>query len=134
MGGGMGAGIGGGMGHSNVSGTPNGNAGDNSQGASHAATEAGLNANAHAGLAGASKGVQIPGLTKGMTLTDSTGAVIGTISKVNRSSGGVVRTVLVSPDASTGLHRHTVPIRPDTISLTGGVATTTTLASSLKGK
>ncbi len=131
---GGGGGGGGGIGHGNDVGAASGNAGANRQGPSHAATEAGLNANAHAGLAGASKGVQIPGLTKGMTLTDSTGAAVGTITKVNRSAGGVVRAVLVTPAASTGLHRHTVPIRPDTITLTGGVATTTTLASSLKGK
>jgi hypothetical protein len=68
-----------------------------------------------------------------MTLTDANGNVIGTISRVIRSSGGVVRNVLVTPANTTGLHRHTLPVNPSTISLSGANATTTVTLSSLRG-
>jgi hypothetical protein len=65
-----------------------------------------------------------------MTVKDTTGATIGTVTKVNRSRDGRVRNVLVS---MAGARRHVVPLAPSTFSVSGGVATTTVLKSSIKG-
>jgi hypothetical protein len=97
-------------------------------------TTGGAHANSHSVVfgAGAPTG-PLAGLKAGMTLTDAHGQVIGTISRVIRASGGEVRNVLVTPASSTGLERHTLPVRPRTISLHGTGATTSLTLSSLRG-
>ena len=142
-GGGGGGGMGGGMGglgaHGDMGGM--GNHGedsttfrDNSQGPSNASPTGGANANSHSVVHGAGTPTgPLAGLTKGMTLTDANGATIGTISRVIRSKAGVVRNVLVTPASSTGLHRHTLPVRPSTITLSGTTAQTSLTLSALKG-
>jgi hypothetical protein len=82
--------------------------------------------------AGAPTGL-LAGLKAGMTLTDANGLVIGRISRVIRSSDGVVRNVLVTPASSTGLERHTLPVRPSSISLSGTTAKTSLKLSALRG-
>jgi hypothetical protein len=107
---------------------------DDSQGPSHTSTTGGAHANSHSVVSGAGAPTgALAGLKAGMTLTDAHGQVIGTVAKVIRSSGGVVRNVLVSPASSAGLRRHTLPVRPSTITLSGGTAQTSLTLSQLHG-
>jgi hypothetical protein len=92
------------------------------QGPAHAADQAIANANANAGLATGSAPGSLTGLAKGLTVKDSSGATLGTVSRIKRSHDGTVRTVLVA--GSAGEH-HTIRLAPDSLSVSGGVVTTT---------
>ena len=107
---------------------------DDSQGPQHVSTNGGAHANSHSVVAGAGAPTgPLAGLKAGMTLTDAHGQVVGTISRVIRSSGGEVRNVLVTPASAAGLHRHTLPVRPSSISLSGTTAKTSLTLSSIRG-
>jgi hypothetical protein len=58
-----------------------------------------------------------------MTVVDASGNTVGTVSRINTASGGRVVNVLVK--SSTGAR--TIPLSPSTMTVSGGVATTTSL-------
>jgi len=68
-------------------------------------------------------GGSLTGLTKGMSVVDLNGNTVGTVSRINTATGGRVVNVLVK--SSTGAR--TIPLSPGTMSVSGGVATTTSL-------
>ncbi|MGQ0590768.1 MAG: hypothetical protein ACT4N8_14785 [Sphingosinicella sp.] len=63
----------------------------------------------------------LSGLRAGLTVRNSAGVELGTIRRVNRSSDGTVRSVLVA--SAEG--QRTIPVRPGTLSISGDVVTTT---------
>lgn len=100
----------------------------NSQGPAHAADRALDRANQNSVLSGsASAGTSLTNLRAGLTVRDSTGATLGTISRINRSADGTVRNVLVK-SAKTG--RKTLALAPNTLTVNGDVVTTTRLSTS----
>jgi hypothetical protein len=130
-GGGFGGGVGGGHGHDFGAGLGPANSGrDNSRGPDNASNQALGKASQHSVLAGHGPRGSLAGLQVGQTLHDTNGATIGQIRRVVRSPDGTVRNVLVSTGSNK---RRVVRIAPGTITLAGGVATTTTLKSSLHG-
>lgn len=60
-------------------------------------------------------------LRTGLTVRNSAGVELGTIRRVNRSSDGTVRSVLVA--SAEG--QRTIPVRPGSLSISGDVVTTT---------
>lgn len=105
---------------------------EDSQGPVHASDRALERANANSVLSGSTGvGGSLMGLRTGLTVRDTTGAAIGTVTRVNRSSDGTVRSVIVSSDS--GRHR-TVRLAPESLSVSGDVVTTTKLATSIKGR
>lgn len=80
-------------------------------------------ANENSVLAGAERppAADLSGLRAGLTVRSSAGAELGTIRRVNRSSDGTVRSVLVA--SADG--QRTIPVRPNTITIDGDVVTTT---------
>jgi hypothetical protein len=68
-------------------------------------------------------GGSLAGLTKGMVVRDVNGNTIGTVKAINTASGGRVVNVLVKSSTSA----RTIPLSPATVSVSGGVATTTSL-------
>lgn len=60
-------------------------------------------------------------LRTGLTVRNSAGVELGTIRRVNRSSDGTVRSVLIA--SAEG--ERTIPVRPGTLSISGDVVTTT---------
>jgi hypothetical protein len=98
----------------------------NSQGPSHASDRALVRANENSVLYGTARVRALRDLDTGMVVRDTNGATIGTVSRVLRSGDGTVRNVLVrSADG-----QRIVPLAPSTLSLSGGVVTTTRLAAS----
>lgn len=94
----------------------------NSQGLQHASTTAIANANSASVLArGAVPSTSLPGLTTGLTVQNSSGTDIGTVSQVVTDSSGNVRLVVVT--SSTG---QTYRLAPSTLSISGSTVTTTT--------
>jgi hypothetical protein len=63
----------------------------------------------------------LAGLTTGLTVKTSSGTTLGTVSKVERSANGVVRTVLVR--TANGEHR-LLHLAPSSLSVSGDVVTT----------
>ena len=95
-----------------------------SQGPMHASATGIAHANSHSVLKGTTVvGGSLDGLTKGMTVVDANGNTVGTVSRINAASGGRVVNVLVK---SSTTHR-TIPLSPTKMSVSGGVATTTSL-------
>jgi hypothetical protein len=94
----------------------------NRQGPANAADPALQNANPNAALtpgqAGAS--ASLSALAEGMTVQSSTGTSLGTISRIERSPDGTVRTVLLTRPGANG----TVRLDPSTLSITGTTVTT----------
>jgi len=78
------------------------------------------NANENAGLSSATA-ADLSGLTTGLTVKDSTGATLGTVSKIEKSKDGTVRNVLV--ESATG--KRTIRLAPNSLSVSGDVVTTT---------
>lgn len=80
-------------------------------------------ANENSVLAGTERppAADLSGLREGLTVRSSAGAELGTIRRVNRSSDGTVRSVLVA--SADG--QRTIPVRPSTITIDGDVVTTT---------
>ena len=64
----------------------------------------------------------LPGLTTGLTVKRSGGATVGTVSRVVTGTDGRIRLVLAT---STG--GRTVRLAPNTLSISGGVVTTTSI-------
>jgi hypothetical protein len=97
-----------------------------SRGPAHASDRALTRADDNSVLYGTTRTRALSGLNTGMIVRDTNGATIGTVSRVLRSGDGTVRNVLVrSADG-----RRTVPLAPETLSLSGDVVTTTRLATS----
>jgi hypothetical protein len=95
-----------------------------SQGPYHASATGILHSNSHSVLKGTTVvGGSLDGLTRGMTVVDINGNTVGTVRGINAASGGRVVNVLVKSSTSA----RTIPLSPKTISVTGGVATTTSL-------
>ena len=96
----------------------------NSRGPERASPRALERANANSVLSGASRlRTDLGALAPGLTVRDASGATLGTISRVIRSSDGTVRNVLVQAQD----RRRTIPLRPDSLSLSGDIVTTTGL-------
>ena len=79
--------------------------------------------NAHAGLRTASANTgALADLKTGMTVQTTSGATLGTVSRVERSADGTVRNVLVTTASGA---RRVLRLAPSSLSVSGGVATTT---------
>jgi hypothetical protein len=96
----------------------------NGQGLQNANPRAISRANASSALArNAVPSVSLPGLTTGLTVNTSGGATLGTVSQVVTDSSGNIRLVIVT-NTTTG---QTYRLAPTTLSISGGVVTTTSL-------
>jgi hypothetical protein len=80
----------------------------------------------NAGPTSATAPADLSGLKTGLTVKDSTGATIGTVSKVQKTKAGKVRTVMVS--SADG--KRTMHLAPSTLSVSGDVVTTTSTSPS----
>lgn len=112
----------------NGSGSGQGQGRVNSQGPYHASPTGIAHANSHSVLAGgAVASTSLPGLTTGLTVQNSTGTTLGTVSRVVTDSSGNIRMVYVT--SSTG---QVYAVAPSTLSISGNVVTTssTTLTTS----
>ena len=69
---------------------------------------------------GSVAGTALPGLTTGLTVQNSTGTSLGTVSKVVTGTDGSIRLVIMT--SPTG---QTIRLAPSTLSISGGVVTTT---------
>lgn len=93
----------------------------NSQGPLHASPTGIAHANAHSVLAsGAVVSGALAGLTTGLTVNTSGGTTLGTVSQIVTDSSGNIRLVIV-----TSPNGQTYRLSPTTLSLSGGVVTTT---------
>jgi hypothetical protein len=96
----------------------------NSQGLQHANPRAISRANANSALApNAVAPAALPGLTTGLTVNNSAGVSLGTVSQIVTDSSGNIRLVIVT-NSSTG---QTYRLAPTTLSISGGVVTTTSM-------
>ena len=97
------------------------NARVNSQGPANASPTGIAHANEHSVLArGAVQATTLPGLTTGLTVNNSAGTSIGTVSRVVTGTDGTIRMVIVT--SSTG---QTFRLPANTLTISGGVVTTT---------
>jgi len=95
-----------------------------SRGPLHASETGISHSSSHSVLKGTTVvGGSISGLTKGMTVVDTNGNTVGTVARINTASGGRVVNVLVKSSTSA----RTIPLSPTTMSVSGDVATTTSL-------
>lgn len=95
----------------------------NSQGLQHASPTGISHANTNSVLGrGAVPSTSLPGLTTGLTVQNSSGTTLGTVSRVVTDSSGNIRLVIVT--SSTG---QTYRLAPTTLSISGGVVTTTSM-------
>jgi hypothetical protein len=93
-----------------------------SQGLQHASPTGIANASPNSVLARA--GVQasaLPGLTTGLTVQNSSGTSLGTVSQVITGKDGSIRAVVVTDTSGK-----TMTLAPNTLNISGGVVTTTT--------
>ena len=103
---------------------PNGTGRVHSQGPLHASATGVAHSSSRSVLKGTTVvGGSLDGLTKGMTVVDANGNTVGTVKRINAATGGRVVNVLVQ--SSTGAR--TIPLSPTTLSVSGGVVTTTSL-------
>lgn len=79
----------------------------------------------HAGPTSATAPESLSGLKTGLMVKDSSGATIGTVSKVEKTKAGKVRNVMVSSADGKTIH-----LAPSTLSVSGDVVTTTSTATS----
>lgn len=92
-----------------------------SQALMHASSTGIAHANFHSVLAGGTVvSGHLAGLTTGLTVNTAHGTTLGTISRIVTDSSGNLRLVIVT--SSTG---HTFRLMPTSLSLSGGVVTTT---------
>jgi len=92
-----------------------------SQGLQHASPTGIANASPKSVLArGAVQPTALPGLTTGLTVQNSTGATVGTVSQVVTDTSGNIRLVVVTTDSG-----QTLRLAPSTLTISGGVVTTT---------
>ncbi len=98
--------------------------GAHSQSLMHASLTAISRANGHSALARSSVATTaLPGLASGLTVKGNGGATIGTVSQiVTGRSDGRIRLVLAT--SSSG---RTIRLAPSTLSISGGVVTTTSM-------
>jgi hypothetical protein len=102
----------------------------NSRGPLHASSTGVLHSSGHSVLKGTTViGGNLAGLTKGMTVVDVNGNTVGTVRGINTASGGRVVNVLVKSSTTP----RTIPLSPSTLSVSGDVATTTSLRRHSKG-
>jgi hypothetical protein len=130
--GGVGAGAGAGLGagpsiggplQTNPGRTTREDARANRQGPAKAADPALQNANPNAALTPgqAPASASLSTLAEGMTVQSATGTSLGTISRIERSADGTVRTVLLTRPGRDGTTR----LDPSTLSISGTMVTTT---------
>jgi hypothetical protein len=98
----------------------------NSQGPAHAADRALDSANQNSVLSGSTSVGSLTNLRTGLMVHDSTGAMLGTVSRINRSADGTIRNVLVTGNSG---ERRMVTLAPETLSINGDVVTSTRLAT-----
>ena len=97
------------------------NARVNSQGPANASLTGIAHANSNSVLAqGAVSATSLPGLTTGLTVQNSTGASIGTVSQVVTGTDGSIRAVIVTSPTGQMLR-----LPPSSLSISGSVVTTT---------
>jgi hypothetical protein len=101
--------------------SPNSQAIEHSQGPANASPTGISHANQNSVLArGAVSGTSLTGLTTGLTVQNSAGTAVGTVSRVITGSDGSIRAVVV-----TGTNGQTYRLAPSTLSISGNVVTTT---------
>jgi hypothetical protein len=101
--------------------TVNTNVKANSQGVLHANPNGISHSSSSSALArGAVASTALPGLTTGLTVNNSSGASIGTVSQIITGTDGSIRAVVVT--SPTG---QTTRLLPNTLTISGGVVTTT---------
>lgn len=101
----------------------NASAGAKSQGLMHASFRAIERASPKSALArGAVQVSALPGLDTGLTVKGHGGATIGTVSRIVTGTDGKIRLVVVT--SPTG---RTIRLVPNTLSISGGIVTTTML-------
>ena len=94
-----------------------------SQGLQHASPTGIANASPKSVLArGGVQATALPGLTTGLTVQNSSGASLGTVSQVITGKDGSIRAVVVTDTSGK-----TMTLAPNTLSISGGVVTTTTV-------
>lgn len=98
----------------------------NSQGPAHAADRALERANQNSVLSGSTPVGSLANLRTGLMVHDSTGAMLGTVSRINRSPDGTIRNVLVTTNSGG---RRVIALSPDSLSINGDVVTSTRLAT-----
>jgi hypothetical protein len=97
------------------------NAALKSQGPANASVNGIAHANSNSVLArGAVSAASLPGLTTGLTVQNSAGVSVGTVSQVVTASDGSIRAVIVT--SPTG---QTLRLPPSSLSISGSVVTTT---------
>lgn len=95
-----------------------------SQGPMHASPTGIAHANSHSVLAaGAVASTALPGLATGMTVQTASGTTLGTVTRVVTGTDGTIRMVFVT--SSTG---QTFRLAPSSLTISGGVLTTTQIA------
>lgn len=95
----------------------------NSQGVMHASFRSIERASPRSALArGAVQASVLPGLNTGLTVKGNGGATIGTVSRVVTGTDGKIRLVVVT--SPTG---RSIRLLPNTLSISGGIVTTTML-------
>lgn len=100
---------------------PNSPALQNSEGPSHASPTGISHANQNSVLArGAVSSSTLQGLNTGMTVNNSSGTSIGTVSRIITGPNNTIRGVVVT--SSTG---QTYTLAPSTLTISGGIVTTT---------
>jgi hypothetical protein len=96
----------------------------NSQGPLHASPTGIAHASAHSVLAsGAVVSGSLAGLTTGLTVNTSAGTTLGTVSRIVTDTSGNIRLVIVTSPSG-----QTYRLSPTSLSLSGGVVTTTQTA------
>jgi hypothetical protein len=90
------------------------------------AMTSGAKANAPAGVNASATASALADLKTGQTVKDSTGTTLGTVSRIEKSKNGTVRSVHVA-SASGGKTMH---LAPGTLSVSNGVVTTTAMPKS----
>ena len=105
----------------NTSANIHSNATLNSEGPAHASVNGIANASSNSVLArGAVSATALPGLTTGVSVQNSAGASVGTVSQVVTGSDGSIRAVIVT--SPTG---QTFRLSPSSLTISGSIATTT---------
>jgi hypothetical protein len=95
----------------------------NSQGLLHASPNGIAHASPNSVLArGAVAGTSLTGLRNGLTVMNSGGTTLGTVSQVVTDTNGNIRLVIVTSPSGQMLR-----LAPSTLSISGGVVTTTTM-------
>jgi hypothetical protein len=95
---------------------------ENSRGSIYASDTAKAHANANSAITDTSATAStLTGLKTGLAVKDSSGATLGTVSKIEKSKDGTIRSVLV---ASSSGEKKTLHLAPGDLTVSGGVVTT----------